>query len=410
MRFLRQGIYLLALAIGLSISSNPALSQSTGYTYQIEARPDIWYNTVDGIRVGGVVDGRELASIEKSSHQLDLGVWLGTHLPEMPISYYLSLKEPIPAIATLGQEAFVEGISSVRTGYQQHGLGFYKRWKPQRERNRTTSFTFNLFAARRFEVAYLQYPQTWQEEWITASTTGLTLRDLGARKSWQLSTRAMLNFPLQTDWFARFKSTFIHTYRIGNLFRLNKRVFLGIATSRTAPEYQWIPSMASPIHWNERGLFRARGTMPSKWMRSGQVQPVGGPHLRGYTDRHIQQLNAGIAPLIQSIGAVNLEFEFPNPVNRALKNVPTIHKFTRVSSYLFWDGGTSLGLTESELDRFLSNAGVGMRWSFNIPDYLHQSRGFFIRYEIPLWLSVPLNEEDAWQIRHLVGFGTVFNF
>jgi hypothetical protein len=291
-----------------------------------------------------------------------MGVWLGTRLPAMPVSYYLSLKEPIPAIATLGQEAFVEGVSSVRTGHQQHGLEFYKRWKSQRKRHRTTSFTFNLYASRLFDKAYLQYPQNWQAEWVTASTTGLTLRKRGGRKSWKLSTRAMINFPLQTDWFARFKSTFVHEYRIGNLFRLNKRIFLGIATSQTPPEYQWIPSMASPIEWNERGLFRARGTIPSEWMRSGRIQPVGGPHLRGYTNQYIQQLNRGMAPLIQSIGAINLEFEFPNPFNRALKRVPAIHRFTRISSYLFWDGGTSLGLAESELDRFLSNAGVGVRW------------------------------------------------
>ncbi len=48
--------------------------------------------------------------------------------------------------------------------------------------------------------------------------------------------------------------------------------------------------------------------------------------------------------------------------------------------------------------------------SFNIPDYLGRDRGFFIRYEIPFWVSEVPGDEDNFDIRHVLGVGSQFRF
>ncbi len=409
MKILRWLLLILAFCIGWSGRVGPVMGQSSSSAYQLDVRPDLWYNKIDGIRLGGVVTGKEWSSIDISSHQLRAGIWLGTSLPEDPVSYFVSLKEPITSISSLGNESFIEGISSIRAGYQQHKIKWYKQWRPELGSSNATSLAAALFAARHFDDQYRQFPQLWQSQWISAASLKGTFRRKNRAGRWRLTGESTVNLPFETREFFRFHSELIHQYRFNRYFSVKNRLYFGIATDQTATEYRWLTATASPVHWMDHGWFRARGTIPESWMGSGQVQLVGGPHLRGYTAHTMKQLNSGMSPLYNSIGSYNVEFEFPNPLNTAFSRIPVISQFTHFTSYLFGDVGTSLGLTTNELEEYLADAGMGVRFELNIPDYLHQPRGFFIRYEMPFWVSDPLPGEDAMRVRHLVGFGTVLN-
>src|SRR5699024_4386827 len=98
------------------------------------------------------------------------------------------------------------------------------------------------------------------------------------------------------------------------------------------------------------------------------------------------------------------------PVGTALKKVPFIGGLLSFNSYIFFDTGTSLGLTNREEKRVLSDFGPGFKLTLNIPDFLGKSRGFAIRYDIPLWVSNPPNGEPEFKYRSLVGIGAVLSF
>lgn len=173
-------------------------------------------------------------------------------------------------------------------------------------------------------------------------------------------------------------------------------------------------------------MTRAKGTIPQPWLTSGDLQVAGGANLRGYNSQDIRTFDvdepfcvncSNAAPfLFNSIASINAEFDYYNPINVFLNDLPYVAEFISFRSYLFLDAGRSLNLHQRDRDDFFrdkdtlfSNAGAGFSLSLNIPDYLGKQRGFVLRYEIPFWLSDPV-EEDSFKWRNLFGFGAVVSF
>ena len=95
-------------------------------------------------------------------------------------------------------------------------------------------------------------------------------------------------------------------------------------------------------------------------------------------------------------------------MNKAIEDIP-LAGILDFRTYVFFDSGTSLGFTDREESRLLSDAGLGFMFNLNIPDYLGKNRGFAIRYEVPLWLSNPNSESSEFEYRSLIGIGAVIS-
>jgi len=119
---------------------------------------------------------------------------------------------------------------------------------------------------------------------------------------------------------------------------------------------------------------------------------------------------------------VNFEFVYPNPIDRVLNKNEIVGDLVEFESYLFFDAGGG----EDEIQKqvpisaqsegmifetgTITDAGLGFQFSVNIPDYLGNDRGIFIRYDIPLWISAPSNNESNFRFRNVIGIGAIFNF
>src|SRR5690625_7471215 len=119
---------LLTVALLFFIGFLPQV-KGQGFGYEVIPKPDIWYNDVDGIRLGVILDGQVPGSFGDGPHRLDAGVWLGVWFPDVPVSYYVSFTEPISAWSEFSSEADMELVRSVRTRLYNHGIGFGKRWQ-----------------------------------------------------------------------------------------------------------------------------------------------------------------------------------------------------------------------------------------------------------------------------------------
>lgn len=223
-----------------------------------------------------------------------------------------------------------------------------------------------------------------------------------------LSLSADVNVLGSYNDFAKAAIVFIQRIPITESIILNSRLFTGLATEHTAPEYLFSRSFKTGRKWMNSGWTRARGPIPPSWMQSGNIQVTGGANLRGYTHQDIDLLNEGIAPLYTSFSAVNLELNYPNPLNKVIKTIPVAGEFIDLHSYLFFDTGTSLGFGEGEENTLFSDAGPGFMFSINIPDYLGKNRGLMLRYDLPLWLSHP-EDEASFKFRNVIGLGAVIN-
>lgn len=400
-------LLLLVLALVI-LAPFVASGQQSGKSYELLPAPDIWYNDVDGIRVGIRIKGQVPGSFDDGPHRLDLGFWLATWFPDSPVSYYLSFTEPIPSISDFGSEGNIQLFSSIRTGYHQHGIAFNKRWQTGFNEQNYKEFSISLSAEDRFESEYLQYPQLWQNEWLYLLGINFSIQNENGLGRYTSNISNSINALGSEPSFISSRFQYQQLITLGEGFSLRSRLFAGISSNETAKQYLFPHSFKPAISWMNNGLTRAKGTIPTDWMEEGIFQVTGGANLRGYLSQDFKSLNRGLAPVYTSMGAINLELDYPNPLDNAIGKIPVVGSVLKLRSYLFFDSGTSLGFTDIEEDRLLSDAGLGFMFSLNIPDYLGKPRGIRIRYDLPLWLSNP-GDENHFQFRNVIGIGAVFS-
>lgn len=388
----------------------PAAAQNNGADnrYEFNFAPDLWFNSVDGIRAGLRLRGERAGSFKSGPHRLDAGVWLGTFFPEYPVSYYVSFTEPIPSISGFNSEGNIRLQSAIRTGYHSHSISFNKRWQPGFDEKNYRELSLSLRGEKRFEDEYLHYPGIWQNDWLYIAGLDFVLANANGWGRYRFRSSASANVAGPAASFISSRLEFEQWVPLGKAFALRARLFAGLASNHTVPEYLFSHSF-KPYHaWDELGTTRARGTIPSAWVREGLIHVEGGANLRGYTNQDIEMLNHEKAPLFTSMGAFNAELQYPNPVNRWLESIP-FAGLLNFRTYWFFDTGTSFGVSDREDNRLLADAGPGFMLNLNIPDYLGKSRGFAIRYEIPLWLSHPADGDNPFEFRSLIGIGAVIS-
>ncbi|MDR8391038.1 hypothetical protein NC796_07810 [Aliifodinibius sp. S!AR15-10] len=377
--------------------------------YELLPYPDVWYNDVDGIRVGARLIGQVPGTFGDGPHRLNAGVWLGTWWPENPVSYNFVFTEPIPSISGFNSEGNVQLLSSVRTGLSRHSIRFNKRWQPGFNEYHYFEISAGLTTQKRFDLAYTQYPNTWQQDWLWLGNLQFRLQNENGLGRYRFHSDLSVNMFGDAPSFTQSETQFVQRALLGKGFVLRGRLFAGIASNQAVPEFLFGRSFRSTGQWVQNSLVRAKGTIPTTWMDSGIFQVAGGANLRGYSEQDISALERGQRPLLTSVGSVNIEIDYPNPVDHAIKKIPTVGKLMQLRSYLFNDTGTSLGLTGQEESRVLSDAGLGFMLSLNIPDYLGNPRGLMLRYDIPLWLSHPEGDQH-FSYRSVVGVGAIFTF
>lgn len=397
---------LISAVFFLTIIIPAQVSAQSGY--QIEPIPDLWYNSVDGLRVGARILGQVPGSFGDGPHRLDAGIWLGTKFPEHPVSYYFSLTEPIPAWSEFGSEANMNFESLYRTGFQEHGITFNKRWQSGFDERNFTIFSAGFRAEHRFDDDYLLYPELWQDEWLFLISANAALTNENSAGRYWLAFQTDLNIAGKHARFIRSAFSAQQIWNLSDHFTLSGRWFAGLASNQTAEEYVFSRSLSSARCWMNSGLSRARGTIPPAWIESGVIQFTGGANLRGYLNRDIRALNNSVAPLYTSFTSVNVELDYPNPLDKAFNSISIVGEFINLRSYLFFDAGTSLGVHEFEEPELIADAGPGFMFSINIPDKFGNPRGLVLRYDIPLWLSHP-GPENAFQFRSVIGIGAVFS-
>ena len=405
--------YLIPVLLFVSVWFTPVQTAAQSpSSYELIPAPDLWYNDVDGIRVGVRVKGQMPGSFEDGPHRLDAGLWLSTWLPDLPVSYYASYTNPIDRWSDFGSEASYQAITSVRAGYHRHGVAFNKRWQEGFDERRYRELSlFNSFE-KRFDDEYTAFPNLWSTDSKIKSTLKGELKN-DNRLGWY-KFDASFGVQYLNDFYTQLHGSFKQNVKFHEYWGLNLRLFTGVASSNADPEYMFSRSSAPAIQTIYSGVTRAKGTIPQPWMESGNFQVAGGANLRGYTGQDVETFvnndpDAFVMPfLLNSIASVNAEFDYFNPIALGFNRIPYLSEFLSFRSYLFFDAGRSLELFDSEPDNIYADAGAGFSLSLNIPDYLGKPRGFVLRYELPVWLSEP-GMDDSFKFRHLFSFGAVFS-
>jgi hypothetical protein len=417
-------IFAIVLTLSVVFPAPDALARQSDKSYELLPAPDLWYNDIDGIRVGLRLRGQVPGTFNDGPHRLDLGVWLGSWFPTYPVSYYVKYTEPVPAISDFNSEGSFSIISSIRTGFHRHALRFDKRWQEGFNEDVFREFHAESGGHHRFSHEYVPFPSVWQKDWVYYLNAGYEWQRQIAGQKGLTNVKIAGNSGIHLeDVYGRISLEMNNKIEFTRGFGIHVRGAGTLSSVNMPLEYGLLRSMASPIDWMNSGFTRAKGTIPTPWMESGAVNIAGGPSLRGYNREDIKMMKDGLPMLFRNMFSVNAELDYPNPFDRAFEDIPVLGDFLRLRSYLFYDGGGGLTLEqsvaadpvqsiavtviESELSPYYSNIGAGFMLSLNIPDYLGKPRGFVIRYEIPFWLSHPGNGHDRLRYRGHLGIGAV---
>lgn len=419
---------LVLAALALLLSASDTLAQrgnDTPPAYDFNFAPDAWYNDVDGIRLGIRVKGQVPGSFDEGPHRLDAGLWLGTWFPELPVSYYAKYTNPIPAISAFNSEGSYSIESSLRTGFHRHGLGFDKRWQPGFNEDEFSELQVFAGAYRHYDEEYLAFPVLWQQEWTGISELEFTRQRLLASGAWSVggALRAGYLSSIETlddtgtavpndesSGFARIGLRLNYYHALGTSWGIYLSGSGGLQTADTPPEQQFTASTAAAYDWMQSGFFRAKGTIPMPWMNAGTFQLTGnGPNLRGYIRRDMKAAKSGEPIFYDAYSALNLELDYPNPIDNSFERIPIAGDFLRLRSYVFADAFTGRRSATEEGEE-LADAGLGMALTLNVPNQLGKPRGFVFRYDVPVWLSAPRKDETKWAYRSVFSFGVVIGF
>lgn len=378
--------------------------------YTLSPGPDLWYNTVDGIRAGIRLKGQMAGTFGDGPHRLDAGLWIGSKLPKEPVSYFVSFTEPIPSLSDFGSEASIESFSSIREGYHLHGAAFNKRWQQGFNESEYIQLRLTSSYTQRFNTKYAPIPSLWQSRPVFAFEPSVTRRtNVLGNGSMYHSANMSIGFGKETESFAFTQIELEQQMRIPiyNSFVLGNRIFLGFGSNDIPIERRYRLSSGKAIETIYSGVTRSRGTLPQKGINAGWIHIADGPNLRGYGRAEMTTAD-GASPITwRNVAGLNLELDTPNPVSWALSKVPFLGGLLNSRMYAFSDSGLSL---DTKGQKIRSDAGAGFSIGLNIPDYLGRNRTIALRYDVPVWLSHPVNDSPHWKYRSVVGIWSVISW
>lgn len=401
------GVLIFLCAHPVVQAQEQAQEQATT-TYLVVPVPDVWFNQVDGFRLGMRIKGQEPMSFNEGSHQLSMGVWVATKWPELPISYHITLTEPLPAWSSFGNEASVTALSTVREGYAAHGLLTQKRWQQGFNERQFTQWQTTFLASNRFDLEYPLYPQAWQEGWqYTAASTIQSHREWEGWGQFSHKLFMMLGIsqPQPNKTFTQVEFTQEGYHRWTPQLGLAHRVFVGLGSASLPLQQRYHPGSGKAISELESGFTRSAGLIPPSMLRKGRFHLASGPHLRGYARRTAAD-SLDTNTEFNRILATNLELKFPNPLSRLIQKLPMIGSVLNSRMYLFTDIGKPL----QKNTELLSDAGVGFALGLTLPDMTGQTNALTFRMELPAWVSHPSGMEPNWKLRPVFGLNSVFTW
>jgi aminopeptidase N len=397
--------------------------------YELYVRPDIWYNSFDGIKAGLHLNGNFMNYYDV----FDANLWLNSGLLQGNIDTSVK-KTSFDNISfrinyKTATDRFAKNSSvnlSVRNldGLNLYLAGFEKR--DQNNKNKVYGFFKSTIRQQRQDIAYLLYPDEW--DWGKLNNT----LNLGYEHLYSYNKgTGKINLDLRSSTllsdydYANLTLTVVNKNKLGK-YNFNTRTIFRYGTGKNIPkESSLYLAGASPEELMENKFTRSLGFFPNDWLGYGantnHFQMGGGLNLRGYAGYLVPQenQNGGISFAYRgsSGAAFSAELDFA-PFFQFIRItdqngiIKWFKKTFSLTPYLFSDIGVINYNTPHEklkLADFRADAGVGTALTIKRWWQLQTVEPLTIRFDMPLFLNrIPAVENDYFKFRWLIGVSRTF--
>ncbi len=385
--------------------------------YILKWRPDVWYNSIDGIKAGLHMNGNYM----NFKHQFRATVWYNTRVARddkysnnQLVNYTFNYTNNIATnLSYTIQSRFLDGLWMHRIGVSKvSGKNTYTIYAKSLYRNSTNN------------LDYLLYPSSWQTGKYNNTLNIEYTRNYNYKRGNGQITVGLRNTALASDYnYASAFITAVNDNRLGKLdFRT--RLFAQYMTGTDiAPESRLNVAGANSEQIMDNKYVRSQAFVPTAWLGYGDnvnhFQYGGGLNVRGYAGYALPasvkntqvQLYAGM-----SGAAFNAELDF----DRLVKWAPQkLKNYFHIDAYLFGDAGIiqntfkagEFGLTEQNTinSDLLISAGTGCALTIKKWGRLDEPKPLTLRFDVPWVLNTtPFVDGEYLRFRWIVGVSRSF--
>ncbi len=373
------------------------------YNYQMSWKPDLWYNAIDGLKLGLKWQG----NYANLRHRANADIWFNTAIlaretaSKHPlISYRISYGDRLqPETDFQISSAWIDGLNrqSIEISRPLSRNQYFLRFN-------------SLYRNADQALDYLIRPESWQaSKWNNYLELGINrpLKGWRSRGTFLLSTRASALF---SDFnYASIKAEWINR-RSWKGTSLRSRVFAIHMTGNPAPESLVQLAGANNEELMSSPWLRSAGFVPESWESMGPSignwHHGGGLNLRGFTGyQATNSTEADTFFVFQGTqgASINLEWDFERKLDPFKRRMSRMFK---LNSYLFSDMGVLANQRGNS--GFRMDAGVGTALTID-----HRRRTAYgplvLRIDFPLFINrTPAGEGDFLAFRAIFGVARSF--
>lgn len=374
--------------------------------YIANYRPDIWYNAIDGVKVGAKIGGNYF----NLKHKFEARLWYNTGLAFSNqadslveerdlLSYQVNYNTPIAHHTNIDVE------SRWIDGWMFHQVGL-DRQLPK------GSFQFRMASADRSNASYLLYPEFANQgidNWVSLGLTR-NLRSKRGSGILKLKTQAPIFY---SDYsYANVSAEWINGQTVKKMFLRTRLYAQFMEGASIAPEAMLQLSGANTYDLMNNRYTRSIGWLSNEGLwhsRNGNnVHQGGGLNLRGYSGVYTtNQIGNDSFAIYAGTGgaALNVELDFGNYVNPRLGRVG---RWVAVNPYLFSDIG-ALANANDQHSGLRMDAGVGANFALLFNRRWPMTKPLNLRIDLPFFLNrIPEEQTEFVQMRYVFGVNRAF--
>ncbi|RPG58838.1 MAG: M1 family peptidase [Flavobacteriales bacterium TMED191] len=386
--------------------------------YELQAKPDLWYNSFDGVKIGTSVSGHYL----KKHHVIDANMWLNTGAMKAEefdsnskndkISYQIKY--------STSMYKYVKNSRFRLAASEIDGLNHYSIGYNIKDISKVNSLDISLNGFERKDVSDLNY-LIYNDLWIpNRKNTNITI-NLSHKYYYlpnnKLSGVGNIQFSLKSssimsDYdFAQITLEAINKNSI-NGYKINTRFFVQRGFGNNFP----LESMLYAAGTNPEGLMenqftRSRGWIPESWTgysnNTGTFHMGGGLNLRGFSGYYMTEpTDEGSVNVYKGTSgmAFNTEVDYTS-------KIPKLN-YWGLNSYIFMDVGVmdeSQNAEKIAFSRPYMDLGLGFSWELSrLWDHALESQPLMLRFDLPLFVNHAPSTENAIKLRCIVGLNRAF--
>ncbi len=392
--------------------------------YVFKYAPVLWYNSYDGIKLGGRIRGNYL----KYRHITDLTLWANTRLLNeymlgeekngfegkqdwfsFNFDYETTMDKYIPKSKVFANAKWLDGLNSFK-------IGLNKRI------TQNSNFIFQFQADYRHnksDLHYLHHSNQWNYgKWNNSFEVAYVKKyneGIGSG-NWKA---ALWSSSLGSEFdFNKLYLTWVNRLPFSK-FQLNSRFFGQFGSGNDVPlQSALYLAGANPDQMMDNRFTRSRGIIPGSISEytydTNQFHYGGGLNIRGYAGYTAVDAaeNDTVTFVYQGLSglALNLELEFGDLLR--FSNPTKLRRYFRLDPYLFADLGIltyASGYRKQTFAKERMDAGAGIALTIKRYWILEDTQPLVLRFDMPLILSrPPFSDDESFKFRWQIGINRAF--